>query len=281
MWKRLGTAVLAAGLTSGCYFVGDGERGNGNTVTEKRTAGDFQVVENRGSLEVVVREGDTPEVQVTLDDNLQERVRTYVSPERTLVIETDGSFSPRGPARVEIRVPRMVGATQDGSGLVRVEGFEQLKQDVKLRARGSGSLSYCGATRTLEAKLEGSGNMELCSAGEGLVEWVDLTQEGSGALKWAGTAKEVRARTDGSGHMTLQGAANQLRAWLDGSGHISAPGLRAVDVDILSQGSGNVTAYVDGGGVVVTLESSGNVDLFGHALSTQVRVNGGGRVIWH
>ncbi|RKG61458.1 hypothetical protein D7V80_34405 [Corallococcus sp. CA054B] len=280
MWKRLGVAALAAGLLSGCYFT-DEMQGDGNTVTESRVATDFSTVENRGSMEVVIREGEVPDVKVTLDENLQHRVRTFVSPGNTLVIETDGSFAPRGPARVEILVPRMIGATQDGSGSLRVEGFERVKEDVKLVAKGSGSLSFCGGVRTLEAKLSGSGNMELCAAGEGLAEWVDLSQSGSGDLKFEGAAKHVRSRTDGSGFTTLKGVTNRLDAWLDGSGGLGAPGLRAVDVNITSKGSGTVAAYVDGGGAVILLDSSGNVDLYGHALSTQLRVNGSGRVIWH
>ncbi|RKH58140.1 GIN domain-containing protein [Corallococcus aberystwythensis] len=280
MWNRLGWAVLGAGLMSGCYFT-DELQGDGNTVTEARAAADFLTVENRGSMEVVIREGEVPDVKVTLDENLQHRVRTFVSPGNTLIIETDGSFAPRGPARVEVLVPRMVGATQDGSGSLRVEGFEHVKEDVRLVAKGSGSLSFCGGVRTLDAKLSGSGDMELCTAGEGLAEWVDLSQTGSGDLKWAGAAKQVRARTDGSGFMTLTGVTNRLEAWLDGSGGIGAPGLRAVDVNLTSRGSGTMAAYVDGGGAAITLDSSGNVDLYGHAQSTQVRVNGSGRVNWH
>ncbi|RKG96593.1 hypothetical protein D7X32_35590 [Corallococcus carmarthensis] len=280
MWNRLGMAVFAAGMVSGCYFT-DEIQGDGNTVTESRVATDFLTVENRGSLEVVVREGDAPDVKVTLDENLQHRVRTFVSPGNTLVIETDGSFAPRGTARVEVHVPRMLGATQDGSGSLRVEGFEHVKEDVKLVAKGSGSLSFCGGVHTLDAKLSGSGDMELCAAGEGLAEWVDLSQSGSGKLKWEGAAKQVRARTDGSGFMTLAGVTNRLDAWLDGSGGIGASGLRAVDVNLTSRGSGTLSAYVDGGGASILLDSSGNVDLYGHALSTQVRVTGSGRVNWH
>ncbi|NOK20682.1 GIN domain-containing protein [Corallococcus carmarthensis] len=273
-------AVFAAGMVSGCYFT-DEIQGDGNTVTESRVATDFLTVENRGSLEVVVREGDAPDVKVTLDENLQHRVRTFVSPGNTLVIETDGSFAPRGTARVEVHVPRMLGATQDGSGSLRVEGFEHVKEDVKLVAKGSGSLSFCGGVHTLDAKLSGSGDMELCAAGEGLAEWVDLSQSGSGKLKWEGAAKQVRARTDGSGFMTLAGVTNRLDAWLDGSGGIGASGLQAVDVNLTSRGSGTLSAYVDGGGASILLDSSGNVDLYGHALSTQVRVTGSGRVNWH
>ncbi|MBN9680974.1 MULTISPECIES: GIN domain-containing protein [unclassified Corallococcus] len=280
MWKRLGWAALAAGLLSGCYFT-DEIQGDGNTVTESRAATDFSTVENRGSLEVVIREGEVPDVKVTLDENLQRHVRTFVSSGNTLVIETDGSFAPRGPARVEVLVPRMIGATQDGSGSLRVEGFEHVKEDVRLVAKGSGSLSFCGGVRTLDAKLSGSGSMELCAAGEGLAEWVDLSQSGSGDLKFEGSAKQVRSRVDGSGFTTLKGATNRLDAWLDGSGGLGATGLRAVDVNITSRSSGAVTAYVDGGGVTVVLDSSGNVDLYGHALSTQVRASGSGRITWH
>ncbi|CAM4373129.1 hypothetical protein G4177_01595 [Corallococcus sp. ZKHCc1 1396] len=280
MWKRLVVAVLAAGLTTGCYFTDD-LQGNGDTVTEARVTAGFVKVENHDSLDVVVMEGEVPEVKVIIDSNLQSSVHTFIVAEDTLVIATDGSFNPKGQARVEVRMPRVVGVTHRGSGTLRVEGFEQGQEDMRLVSKGSGTLSFCGGAHTLDAKHSGSGRMELCTAGERMVEWVDFTQSGSGELTWSGSAKLVRAFMEGSGDMTLTGATNRLVSRLDGSGRMSAQGLRAVDVDIASQGSGNVTAFVDGGGVVVTLDSSGSVDLFGHALSTQARVNGSGRVIWH
>lgn len=281
MRKCLGGVALAVGLLSGCYFT-DEQQGDGNTTTESRTVTDFTTVENRGQMEVVVREGAVPDVKVTLDENLQHRVRTFVSEGGTLIIEADGSFSPRGGlSRVEVQVPRVVGATQDGSGSLRVEGFEGVKEDVKLLARGSGYLRFCGGVRTLEAKQRGSGSIELCSGGEGLAEWVDLVQSGSGVLRWSGSAKQVRAHMGGSGFTTLMGTANRLDAWLDGSGGIEAQGLRAVDANIASRGSGRVAATVDGGGAAVTLESTGNVDLYGRARATQIRINGSGRVNWH
>ncbi|MCY1046616.1 DUF2807 domain-containing protein [Corallococcus sp. bb12-1] len=283
MWKRLVVAVLAAGLTTGCYFT-ENMQGNGDTVTEGRPVGSgagFINVENHGSLDVVVREAEVADVKVVIDSNLQASVRTFVVAGQTLVIETDGAFTPKGQARVEVQVPRVVGIVQDGSGTLRVEGFEQGQDDVRLVAKGSGTLSFCGGVHTLDAKLGGSGRMELCTAGERMAEWVDFTQSGSGELTWSGSAKLVRANTNGSGHMTLTGVTNRLLARLDGSGRMSAQGLRAVDVDIVSQGSGNVIAFVDGGGAVITVDSSGNVDLFGHAISTQARVNGSGRVVWH
>ncbi|WP_158623575.1 DUF2807 domain-containing protein, partial [Corallococcus sp. CA053C] len=243
MWKRAVVGVLAAGLmTSGCYYTDD-VRGDGNTVTEARIAEGFLLVENRGSLDVVVREGEAADVKVTIDANLQSHVRTYVKSGETLVIETDGSFTPTSPARVEVLVPRMVGAIQDGSGTLRVEGFEKVREDVRLVAKGSGALHFCGGVRTLDAKLSGSGDMELCSAGSQLAEWVDFTQTGSGRLTWSGAAKLVRANTDGSGSMTLTGVTNRLGAHLDGSGNMQAQGLRAVDVELVSAGSGHVAAY--------------------------------------
>ena len=281
MWKRLVVGVLAAGLmTSGCGFTED-LRGDGNTVTEARLMEGFLVVENRGSMDVVVREGEVADVKVTIDANLQSNVRTYVKAGDTLVIETDGFFSPTSNPRVEVQVPRMVGAIQDGSGTLRVEGFENVREDVRLVAKGSGALHFCGGVNTLDAKHFGSGKMELCSAGSQLAEWVDFTQTGSGSLSWSGAAKLVRAFAEGSGDMTLTGVTDRLTARLEGSGDLEAQSLKAVDVNVVSDGSGQTAAYVDGGGVVVRLDASGDVELFGHALSSQVRVNGSGQVKWH
>ena len=280
MWKRLVVAVLAAGLTTGCYFTDD-LQGNGDTVTEARVTAGFVKVENHDSLDVVVMEGEVPEVKVIIDSNLQLSVHTFIVAEDTLVIATDGSFNPKGQARVEVRMPRVVGITHRGSGTLGWRASSRARRTCGWCRRAPARCpSAAGPTRwtrsTRRLRAHGAVHRRRADGGVGGLHPVRF-----GELTWSGSAKLVRAFMEGSGDITLTGATNRLVSRLDGSGRMGAQGLRAVDVDIASQGSGNVTAFVDGGGVVVTLDSSGSVDLFGHALSTQARVNGSGRVIWH
>lgn len=279
MWKHVAGTVLSAWLVVGCDVA---KQGDGSTVTESRQTGSFRSVRHEGSLDIIVREGTVASVQVTLDENLQERVRTFVGPDAALMVVTDGHIIPGGPARVEITVPRLVGATLEGSGQMTVEGFiGQADEDVRLVSSGSGSLRYCGSARTLEAKLEGSGRIKVCTPPSSRVETVDLSLSGSGELSWSGSASRVRTASEGSGQVTLTGETQHLGARLEGSGGLEARELRTVDLDLVSEGSGHATAWVDGGVVNVALESSGNVDLWGSASQRAIRVNGGGRVVWH
>ncbi|QSQ17009.1 head GIN domain-containing protein [Myxococcus landrumensis] len=276
MWKRATLGLLTLGLAAGC---GPIEYGNGDTVTEERRVDGFQSVTHEGSLDIFVREGDVTSVKVTVDSNLQDNVRTFMGPDSKLVITTDGSIHPKGPARVEVTLPRLMAATLEGSGALTAEGFEgQTQEHVRLRMDGSGTLRYCGAAHRLEARLEGSGRMTLCTPGTS--EAVELSISGSGDLSWKGNANNVQARNEGSGDMTLEGTTRRLGARLEGSGDLDARALRTVDLDLVAQGSGDVQATVEGGSVVVVHESSGDVELWGHATRDEIRRRGSGRVVW-
>ncbi|WP_074957747.1 head GIN domain-containing protein [Myxococcus fulvus] len=279
MWMRAAVVLLTAGWVTGCDVY---ERGNGDTVTEARSAQGFEAVAYEGHLDVRVREGATASVEVTLDSNLQDNVRAFVQSDGTLRIETDGNLDPQGPAHVDVTLPRLTGASLSGSGQVRVDGFGgQQSEHVRLRAQGSGRLSYCGAARVLEAHLEGSGELKVCMPESGVAQSVALHLSGSGDLSWSGAADTVRVTSDGSGKTRLAGRAERLDTRLSGSGDLEARALGAVHLDVRLEGSGDVAASVEGGSVKVSLEGSGDVELWGSASLRDIDVDGSGRVTWH
>ncbi|WP_338867736.1 head GIN domain-containing protein [Myxococcus stipitatus] len=278
MWKRATFGLLATWLATGCGAV---EFGNGNTVTEDRPLDGFQSVTHEGSLDIFVREGEVMSVKVTVDSNLQDNVRTFMGPDSQLVIVTDGNIHPDGPARVEVTMPRIVGAALEGSGALTAEGFGgQAAEHVRLRMEGSGTVRFCGAAHRLEARLEGSGRMTLCTPTSVMAEAVELSLSGSGELNWKGSANNVQATSRGSGDMTLEGTARRLGARVEGSGDLDARALRTVDLDLVAEGSGDVQATVEGGVVTVSHDSSGDVELWGRASRDEIRQRGSGRVIW-
>ncbi|NTX07804.1 MULTISPECIES: GIN domain-containing protein [unclassified Myxococcus] len=280
MWKRVAAGVLTAWWLAGCSDFD--VHGNGDTVTEERQVEAFQSVTHEGNLDVVVREGETATLTVTLDSNLQDNVRTFKGPDASLFIVTDGNLHPKGTARVEITVPRLVGATLEGSGSMTVEGFiGQTEEHVRLESTGSGGLRYCGGARTVEAKVEGSGRVVMCMPDSVLVERADFSLSGSGELSWTGAASDVHVASEGSGRVKLKGTSSRLSVRMEGSGDLEARELRAVDLDLVSEGSGDASATVEGGTVNVSLDASGDVDLWGDASVRSIRVNGSGRVNWH
>lgn len=278
MWKLVGVGAVAASLLSGCYIDLDDE-GDGFKVTESRALDGFTRVENRTSMKVVVREAPRSDVKVTLDRNLQDELETWVTGD-TLIIDTGGPLSFSGDGTVEVSLPRFLGAKLDSSGELSVEGLTHV-EDVLLVSSGSGRLRFCGPAHTLVAEGSGSGGVTLCTPTEQLVEQVKVTLSGSGSVEWTGMAREVDVSSEGSGRVVLSGDANHLQARVAGSGNVDAQELRASSADLHSESSGDMLARVDGGGVNVTIDSSGDVELWGSASLQTVRVRGSGELVRH
>ncbi len=288
MRKLLAVCVALVGLTAcNVYVHDDGAsvdvgrsevRGNGHKTTQTRWVAGFTRVENRTALEVVVREAASPAVDVTLDTNLQPLLDTRVQGD-VLVIEDTSRFSFWGEGRVVVQLPRFTGARLASAGSVTVEGVTQLN-DVDLAVEGAGTLRYCGPARTLSAALEGSGVLRVCTPSEALVESVHLTGTGSGTLDFTGRARLLDAFNEGSGDLVVSGSASRFVARTRGSGDVEGRGLVATEAELTVQGSGDVRATTQGGRVAVTIQSSGDVELWGGG-ELWVSDTGGGSLIRH
>jgi Putative auto-transporter adhesin, head GIN domain len=110
------------------------------------------------------------------------------------------------------------------------------------------------------ASLLGSGRVTVGSFQE--TDRVDLILSGSGDLRFEGSSPSLVAQLSGSGALELTGSAARLDLDLSGSGSIGAVGLPATSATILLDGSGDVSATVEGS-VDLTLSGSGNIELFG------------------
>ncbi|MBU8895806.1 hypothetical protein DRW03_20955 [Corallococcus sp. H22C18031201] len=278
MWKLTGVGAVAAALLMGCHLHVDDEE-DGFKVTESRSLEGFTRVENRTSMRVEVHEAARAEVRVTLERQLQDELETWVDGD-TLIIDSGGPLSFRGDGVVSVGLPRFLGATLVSSGTLTVGDLTR-EEDVRLVARGSGDLRYCGPARSLTAELSSSGSVTLCAPEGAVTESVSLTASGSGNVRWSGLARSLEAETRGSGGITLQGEAQQLRARVGGSGDLDATAMRATNADLSSEGSGGVRARAEGGSVDVFIGSSGNVELWGDAAVRTVRVSGSGKLVRH
>jgi hypothetical protein len=253
-------------------------RGDGHKVTEPRELTGFTRVENHTGLDVVVREAASESLTLTLDENLHRYVTTRVSRE-TLIIEDTASLSYSGEGRVVVTLPRFLGAENEGSGSLLVEGITQANT-LTFELDGSGEVRYCGPASSLTASVSGSGDMTLCTPREWVLERVRLELDGSGSLTYDGSAKSLEASSDGSGDMNLTGSASRLVARAHSSGDIEAQGLTSTDADLSVSGSGDVSATVNDG-VTVRIDGSGDVDLWGNASLRDVRIDGSGNLRRH
>lgn len=114
-----------------------------------------------------------------------------------------------------------------------------------------------------DVELNGSGRLTAETFDESDAVSVELS--GSGFVSWSGEAPDVEALLNGSGELTLEGDANRLELILNGSGSLDARDLEAGAANIELQGSGNISATVNGR-VDAAVEGSGGVELYGDVI---------------
>ena len=128
------------------------------------------------------------------------------------------------------------------------------------------------------ARLVGSGSVSAETFRQ--ADAIDLSLEGSGDMTFGGEVPTLTARLDGSGNMRLRGTATTVALGLEGSGDLRAADLNAATADIHLGGSGSLAATVTGPSRV-TLDGSGNIDLFGGGAIEWSSVSGSGQLRTH
>jgi putative autotransporter adhesin-like protein len=237
MWTgicKAGRVIAGAALLAlaGCGLIG--VDGNGMRVTEVRALEGFSAVDSEGSLDVVIVRGDAFHVEVSIDSNLLEMVRTRVAGD-TLAIDTDGPIGDvvAGP-HVVVTMPVLRRAAVNGSGGLWAGRFDQ-DEPVSLAIDGSGELTFVGDVPRAEVEISGSGDARLQGTaavlgvavdGSGAVDArnldatsADLSVSGSGDLA-ATVSGSVRVTVSGSGSVDLYGDAVLERVDVSGSGSI-------------------------------------------------------------
>lgn len=128
------------------------------------------------------------------------------------------------------------------------------------------------------ARLVGSGSVSAATFRQ--ADAIDLSLDGSGDMTFDGEVPTLTARVDGSGNMRLRGTATTVVLGLDGSGDLRAADLSAATADISLGGSGSLAATVTGPSRV-TLDGSGDIDLFGGGAIEWSSLSGSGQLRTH
>lgn len=221
--------------------------GSGTAATETRNLPEFQAVALSGGIDVVVRQGATPSVQVQADDNLLPLLETVVesgSSGGTLKVRwkrtESGWFGnasdvqPRTDVRVSIVMPRLTALSIAGAGDIRLETF---------------------TTPALQVSISGSGDTRL----EGLsTDELGVRIAGSGEVTGRGTAAKTSVRISGSGDVKLTGMqSDEVSVSIAGSGDAEVNAQKTLTVSIA--GSGDVV-YTGNAMVKTSVAGSGSVN---------------------
>jgi hypothetical protein len=229
-------SVLKAGLgllwLTGC---GDlGVDGNGERSEELRETSAFSRIRSDSELDVEAVQGGAPSVVVSIDSNLQSRVKTRIADD-TLYIDTHDELDEilDGP-HVLITVPSLTAAKLAGSGSMAL-WFDEPSGAVDLYLSGSGRVRFEGQTAAVGAFLSGSGSIRL----EGRTGDAELELSGSGYIR-AESLSATSANIDlsGSGDVSAN-VSDSVSVSLSGSGDIELYG-EATLADHEVTGSGDV-----------------------------------------
>ena len=237
---RLAASALlaAAGLLP---LAAQAERlsGSGRTSTEQRSLPPFQGVALSGSMDLVVRQGSTQQVEVTVDDNLLPFLETEVTgsgADARLQVRWKRGMSiyTKTDARIHVTVPRLTSLAASGSGDMTVEPFET----------PSLSISISGSSDTRLQKL---------------------------------TTAALQISISGSGDVEGAGSATRLKIGIAGSGDVKLREMKSDEVSVNIAGSGDASVHADKA-LEVRIAGSGDVVYTGNAATVNAKVAGSGSV---
>jgi hypothetical protein len=159
--------------------------------------------------------GDTQSVVVHADDNLLAKITTTVKAGELLIGSAPGPYTTKSPSSVEVTVPSLDSVTLSGSGIIDVSGI--YAPTLSVRLPGSGVLRAEGRTTSLNARLDGSGDVQL----QGLVaKDVHAVVSGSGRILVTAT-RNIDATVSGNGAIVYGGNPPQVTTHMTGSGAIT------------------------------------------------------------
>lgn len=219
-----------------CRFVG-GKRveGNGNRATVSRSVGEFDGVEVRGGIDVVVTNGAEHTLKIEADQNLMDYIEVNNNGGTIEVSSRDGyNLRSDGGIKVYATAPAFEHISVAGSGDIRSTGTVKGGSKLELQIRGSGDIQLAVDAPAVEAEIAGSGSARL----QGTTRSLGVDINGAGDVKAFELLSET-ANIDiaGSGNAEVF-ASKQLQVEIKGAGDVAYKGSATVNQKIM--GAGNV-----------------------------------------
>ena len=210
-------------------------------------------VDLSGPVNLTLRQGPTPLLEVRGEQRLLANIDTSIDGDILHIGPRGILLRHRTPIEVTVTLPALESLSVNGSGEHTVSGFAGDHLDVALD--GSGSMRFNGRYREIMAAVHGSGDLELTG----------------------GTSDTVDAAVVGTGRLTLVGSSRVLHADMRGSGDLDARHLRAEEVGLTQQGSGESAVYASKR-LHAEMSGSGEARVFGNPDQRSVSRTGSGSV---
>lgn len=195
--------------------------GSGRIATETRRVPDFEAIALAGSIDLHVRQGAQPALEVSADDNLLPLLETRVeSGPRGATLRVSwkrgATIVTRSRVVVNVVVPQLKSLSGAGAGDLTVESFD---------------------TPALQVSLAGAGDVKLPGLRTGEL---GVGISGSGVVSGSGHATKLAIRIAGSGDVRLDDLqADEVTVRIAGSGDAAVVAQKSLEVSVA--GSGDVT----------------------------------------
>lgn len=210
-------------------------RGNGNVVTQNRSAGQFNSIDVGGSIDVYVKQDSTSSIKVETDDNLQQFVET-IEDGGVLRIKTTMGYNLNPSRAIKVYVSAASFKSLEASGACNIVGDGTIKSASTIEFGLSGS---CNATVNVEApkvSVDASGACTISLKGA----TKDFNVQGSGSTDvkcFDLMAENVYLDLSGAGDAEVY-ASVKLNGSLSGSADVSYKG--AAQTDVSTSGASSV-----------------------------------------
>jgi hypothetical protein len=218
-------------------FIGPGERGSGNVVTETRKVSGFDSVSVSYPAQVLIRQGSTESLKIEAEDNLLPNLKTQVK-NGTLEIfyrrENGKHVNPTKTVKITIVAQDLNDVEFTSAGELIIENFETNSLDVSLSGAGNVNLNEV-AVEELTMSLSGAGS----AAASGTTDSLDVSISGFGDFRGKELhGKNARVDISGAGSATVW-VDDDLTAQVSGAGSVGYYGSPSVNRQISGVGGVN------------------------------------------
>ena len=218
-------------------FIGPGERGSGNVISQTRAVSGFDAVSVAYPAQVLIKQGNAESLKIEAEDNLLPNLKTQVK-NGTLEIfykrENGKHVNPTKTVKITIVVKDLTNVDFTSAGELTVENLKTDALDVSLSGAGNIKLDKI-LVKALSVSLSGAGS----STASGTADDLNLSISGFGDFKGADLhSKDAQVDISGAGSATVW-VDNDLNAQISGAGSISYYGSASVTKQVSGVGGIN------------------------------------------
>jgi putative autotransporter adhesin-like protein len=210
-------------------------RGNGNIITQSRTAANFNTVHlSGGNIDVYASQDSTPGIKVVTDENLQEYVEIESNGGVMRIHPREGfNLKSRDRIKVYVASPNYREFESSGAGNVYSEGKITSSEKINFNLSGSTDIKMDVDAPAVQAHLSGAGNIML----QGQTKDLDVSVSGSADIKCFDLkAENVKVEISGAGDAEVF-ASVKLDAHVSGAGDVRYRGNPQISQSISGAGS--------------------------------------------